>query len=136
MAELRPHIARIRELGGELVVVGSGSPFFAQGFRELLELPADLPIVSDEKLVSYRAAHLRRGIMTVLDPRSAKNAVRAFAGGFRQGKKQGDETQQGGVMVVARDGEIVYRHESRFVGDHEPVEQVVAALASCTTPRG
>jgi NAD(P)-dependent dehydrogenase (short-subunit alcohol dehydrogenase family) len=124
---LRDALGEIRSRGAELVIVGNGSPAFAQAFRE--DMALDAPLLVDPELRAYRAAGLRRGRVELLSPRLPLHAIRALRAGARQGAIQGDPWQLGGVFVIRPDGALVYRHVSREAGDHPPVREVIAALA-------
>lgn len=126
--QLHRERTRIEAAGATLQVIGNGAPMFMAGFRETTGY--DGALYTDPSLAVYKALELRRGWATILDPRAAKNAARALAGGFRQGRTQGDATQQGGVLVVATDGTICFRHADRVAGDGPPVATVLAALAA------
>jgi hypothetical protein len=126
VAELRPRVPEIRAAGGDLVVVGTGAPFFAQGFRELLHLD-DVDVLSDESLASYRLLGFKRGLLT-FSLRSIAPYLRAFQRGQRQARTQGDALQQGGAIVVRPGGEIVYRFVSEVAGEHAPPDEVVEAV--------
>jgi len=128
VVQLHRERARIEAAGATLQVIGNGAPMFMAGFRETTGY--DGALYTDPSLAVYAALALRRGWRTILDPRAAKNAARALAGGFRQGRTQGDATQQGGVLVVATDGTIRFRHADRVAGDGPPVGTVLAALAA------
>jgi peroxiredoxin len=117
---------RIRAAGAELVAIGSGTPNFIAGFRELTGFRGTL--LSDPTLSAYRAAGMRRGHWRSFTPLSAAYAVRALARGHMQGRTQGDAAQQGGVLVVLPPGRVVYAHFSKVTGDNAPAEEVVAAL--------
>src|SRR4030095_13816858 len=112
--------------GAELVVIGNGAPSFIAGFRE--QTRWDGPVYTDPSLAAYRAAELKRGVANTLDPRSLGNALRAFAGGQRQGRTQGDSWQQGGVLVIPPSGEVKWHHASTRPGDNASARDVVAAL--------
>lgn len=117
---------RIGAAGATLHVIGNGPPMFMAGFRDTTGY--DGPLYSDPSLAVYRALELRRGWRTIVSARAAGNAVRALRGGFRQGRTQGDATQQGGVLVIGKDGRIHYRHADEVAGDHPPVADVLAAV--------
>jgi NAD(P)-dependent dehydrogenase (short-subunit alcohol dehydrogenase family) len=123
---LRDSLPEIRRRGGELVIVGNGSRYFAASFRE--ELRLDGPLLVDPELHAYRAAGLRRGRVEILSPRVPLNAVRALLRGARQHGVHGDPWQLGGVFVIRPGGQLVYRHVSREAGDHPPIDDVLAAL--------
>lgn len=105
-----------------LVVVGNGAPMFIAGFRETTGY--DGPIYTDPSLEVYKAAQLKRGVGTVLTFGAAKATIGSLRRGFRQGKTQGDATQQGGVLVIARDGRVLYHHISDHPGDNASPEDI------------
>jgi len=123
VAEFRPHVASLREAGIDLAVIGSGAPHFARGFKATMDF--DAPIFCDEKLATYAAASLHRGLSHMLHPaqvRKWKDAARYF-----QFELQGDMTQQGGVLIVCPDGSVPFRFHNRYPGDHADTGTVVAA---------
>lgn len=137
---MQVHRARleIRERGAELAIVGNGAPSFARAFRE--DLGLDVPLYTDPSLETYRALAFHRGLLrTALSPRTWAHAARALAGGFLQGRTQGDPLQLGGVVVVRPDGTVAYRFASAEAGDHPPIAGILAALgpprpAAAATP--
>ena len=128
VAQLRDKIDEIRIRGGELVIIGNGSAYFAKAFKEDFEL--DCPVLVDTDLRSYRVAGLRRGRVEVLSPQVPLNAIRALKSGARQDGVKGDPWQLGGVFVIRSDGEVTYRYVSDAAGDHAPLSEVFAALNS------
>ena len=124
---MRDRIPEIRARGAELVIVGNGNRGFAAAFRGDFEL--DGPLFVDPELRAYRAAGLRRGRVELLSPRWPLHALRALRAGSRQTRVQGDPWQLGGVFVIRPGGELTYRHASREMGDHAPVDEILAALA-------
>jgi hypothetical protein len=128
VAELRPRVQELRAAGGDLVVVGTGGPSFAEGFREHLGLDeAGIEVLADESRRAYDLLGFKRGLLT-FTPRSIGPYVRAWLHGQRQGRQQGDALQQGGVVVVRPDGEMTFQHVSQFAGDHPKPAAVVAAV--------
>jgi hypothetical protein len=132
VVHLNKEIERIHAAGGELVVVGSGTPNFIGGLRERTGFTG--PIYSDIERTSYRAAGLKRGWLRILNPVSGAHAIGALAGGFRQSGTQGDNAQQGGVLVVLPPGRAVYQHVSKIAGDNAPAGEVVEALEAAVKP--
>jgi hypothetical protein len=49
---------------------------------------------------------------------------------------QGDALQQGGVLVIAPDGTLVFRFASRVSGDHPEVERVLSAVKEAARSMG
>jgi hypothetical protein len=124
--ELNRNIDLIRGAGADLVIIGNGTPSFIAGFRD--ETGWDGPVYTDPTLGAYRAAELKRGVMKTLDPRGWRDAVGAFARGVRQGRTQGDQWQQGGVLAVGPGNRVLYHHASERAGDNASAETIAAAL--------
>jgi NAD(P)-dependent dehydrogenase (short-subunit alcohol dehydrogenase family) len=124
---LRDRVDEIRARGAELVIVGNGTRYFAEAFREDFEL--DTPLLVDPELRAYRAAGLRRGRVEILSPRLPLNALRALRKGFVQTSVEGDPWQLGGVFVIRPGGALMYRYLSQEAGDHPPVDDILAALS-------
>lgn len=110
-----------------LVVVGNGAPMYIEGFRETTGFTG--PIYTDPSLEVYNAAQLKRGLGTMLKVGAAAATIGSLRRGFRQGKTQGDATQQGGVLVIAPDGRILYHHISAYPGDNASPDTVRNALS-------
>lgn len=121
---------RFRALGVQVVVIGNGAPHFAQAFIE--EFNVSLPLYTDPSLKVYEAMSLRRGWRTAFSRKTLAASVETLKKGFRQGRTQGDATQQGGVFVMRRGGALVYRYISEAAGDHPPLDEVLAAAAKAT----
>ena len=126
MAQLRPEVDAIHKLGGELVVVGNGKPFFAAAFRE--DMGLDTPLFVDTELNAYTAAGLKRGIWRTIGPPAWLNGIRALRKGFRQSSVKGDPWQEGGVFIIMPNGKAPYRYISEAAGDHPDPKDVVSAL--------
>jgi peroxiredoxin len=127
ITEAAAHLAPIRALGAELVVVGNGTLSEARDFRDQHQLR--MPLFTNPGGQAYAAAGMRRGWRTNLTPVVALCAVRALRQGFRQTFVAGDPLQQGGIVVIGPRGLEQYRYVSTTAGDHPPFADVVAALA-------
>jgi hypothetical protein len=130
VAELRPHLSEMRRKGANVAIVGNGLPAMAKGFVERLGLSGEARVLTDPKRQSYRLAGFRRGVWATLGPRALVNLIRALRKRLGTGKIEGDAWQQGGTMVIARGGEVLFRYASAYQGDHARPEKLVAALAT------
>ena len=121
-----------RGLGAQVVVIGNGSveflDDFASGYSE------NVVFLTDPKKQAYRALSLLRGMGGIRALGMVGAGFRAYRGGHRQKKVQGDPLQQGGVFVVARGGEVVFEQRSKTAGDHADVEEVLESLRSMPSP--
>jgi hypothetical protein len=115
------------------VIVGSGSPAAARAFAAQVGLEG-VRFFTDEHRLAFERAGFRRGLGTLLSPRAIGNYVRAFFSGHRGGRKEGDALQQGGALVVAPDGTLLYKYVSRASGDHPDIRDLLTALRSKSFP--
>lgn len=123
---MRGFIPRIHAAGGELVVLGNGTPEHARWFVE--DYAFETPVVTDPALQSHRVVGARRGLLAVIDPRTFVAGFRALRSGLRQDKTRGSGTQLGGVFVVGPGDRLSFRYLSRYAGDHPDPEAPVRAL--------
>jgi hypothetical protein len=124
--QLHRHIEQFHGKGAELIAIGNGSPSFIAGFRETTGFTG--PIYTDPSLAAYQMAQLQRGVLRTFDPRGFGAALRALRDGQRQGRTQGDPWQQGGVLVVAKGGAVLWQQTSERAGDNATSEQILSAL--------
>ncbi len=123
---MRDALPEIRARGAELVIVGNGRPEHAIDFRESEGITC--PLFVDPELHAYRAAGLRRGLLSSVSPGVIGRGIRAFVAGKRQGETQGDPWQQGGVFIVTQGHKVAYAYVSQEAGDHPDPSEVLAAL--------
>jgi hypothetical protein len=129
VAELRPHVDALRSQG-TVAVIGSGTPAMAKAFAERMGLPADLLVLTDPKREAYTLLGFTRSVRSTFSLRALFNHLRARRKGFRQGRLAGDPWQQGGTIIVAPSGNLLFEHRSKEPGDHAAPERLVAALRS------
>jgi hypothetical protein len=111
-------LPEIRARGGELVVIGSGTPEQAKRFA--VEERFDGTMVTDPTLEAYNRAGMKRSVLRTFHPKSMISAVRALGSGHTQKQMAGDPWQQGGVVVVSsleRGGHEVLHHAASAAGD-------------------
>jgi hypothetical protein len=119
VAELRPHVAELTQIGVDLHVVGSGTPAQARSFQQHIHAE-DISVVVDERLVSFRAAGMKRSVFRTLHPKSWIHGVKSMIA-HPQRRTAGDPWQLGGAMIVRPDGRVSYRFVSDSAGDHPAV---------------
>lgn len=116
----------IGDAGARLIVIGNGQPRFVADFRRTTGYAGLL--YTDPAREAYRACAFARGVGTTVNPTTARNAVRTFRAGFRQGRTQGDPWQQGGVVAIGPGDEIIWVERVRRAGDAVDLEAVLDAL--------
>jgi len=126
VAGLRGELKQIRDRGAELVVVGNGRPEQARDFKVKQQIK--FPLLTDPELRAYRAAGLRRGLISSLGPRTMLHGIRALTGGNIQSTVQGDPWQQGGVFVITPGERVLFTQRSKEAGDHADPADILAAL--------
>lgn len=123
---MRAYVDRIHAAGGELVIVGNGTPQQAQWFVE--DFNIETPVFTDPEKRSYQVVGARHGMLSSVNPASILAGLKARRQGFKQTETRGDAVQQGGVFVVTPGGRMPYRFLSGFAGDHPDPEDAVRAL--------
>ncbi len=124
---LAPRLHELTRLGLRVAYVGNGEPNFIQGFIERNAVdPEVVEVVTDPSLAAHQALQLPRSFASTYGPRALWGLVRAMLSGFRQSSIEGDNYQQGGVVIIGPDARIAYLHRDRATGDHAPMDDVVA----------
>lgn len=122
---MRGRQAELAAANAQLLFVGTGLPGMAADFARTHGGP--FPVLSDVAKSTYKAAGMKRSLLSTLHPRMLRNVWRAFRMGFRQGRVQGDPYQQGGVVVFDRTGRLLHHQIDTAAGDPLDLAAVVAA---------
>jgi peroxiredoxin len=124
---LAPRLHELTRLGLRVVYVGNGEPRYIEGFIERNAIDVEVvEVLTDPSLAAHRALELHRSAATTYGLRALWNVGRALVNGFRPSTVEGDAYQQGGVLVVDRDGRVAYLHRDRATGDHASTTDVIA----------
>lgn len=125
---LAPRLHELTRLGLHVVYVGNGEPRYIEAFVERNGIdPEVVSVITDPSLAAHRVLELPRSFGTTFGPRGLWNIGRELMSGFWSRELEGDEYQQGGVLVVDRDGRVAYLHRDRATGDHASTSDVIAA---------
>jgi peroxiredoxin len=118
----------LEETGASLVLIGQATPRHAAHFRRRLDI--DLPVLADEKRVSYKAAGAKVGTLDeLLGPKVvAKGLVSSLRSRQPQGRTIGHPAQLGGAMIILPDGSVAWSHMSEDASDNASVAEILEAL--------
>ncbi len=123
---LSPRLLELAALDVRAVFIGNGAPSMIDGFVERQAL-ADkkVTLLTDPSLTAYRAAGFARSKWSTLGPRALVDSARALLAGHPHLSVQGDAFQQGGTLLVDRDGVVCFFHQATSLGDHPSPSDVV-----------
>ena len=119
---------KIRQLGSELTLIGTGSPEQGRGFAQRTESP--FRVLVDPQLVGYQAVELQTKLFGGFRVQTLPRMLRAFRQGFRSLGVQGNPHQLGGTFVITTDNDLVYSYISRTLDDRGKPDEIVDALHS------
>lgn len=128
MVQLHHRSDDIHAAGAELHVIGNGAVYVLADFRATTGYRG--PLFTDPSLRVFDAAGLVRAVSATLNPVGFLQAIGTLRRGFRQGKVQGNAWQQGGALVIARDGTVLWKQVSDRPGDNAAPDQLIAALSA------
>jgi peroxiredoxin len=114
--------------GASVTLIGQAMPRHATHFRRRQAI--ELPVLADEKRISYKAAGAKVATMgELLGPKVvAKGIATTARTGLLQGRTIGHPAQLGGTMVINPAGEIVWSHMSQDASDNAEPDEILAAL--------
>jgi hypothetical protein len=104
--------------------VGNGQVEWAKSFAS--DFGIHFELYTDPTRESFRRAGLKRTLG--FRPKTISAAARAMRAGHWQGRTRGDPLQQGGVVVVSRDGQVLFQHVDSGPGEQVTPENVLARL--------
>jgi peroxiredoxin len=115
-------------VGARLAAIGQGTPRHAEHFVEEYDLDG-MQVLVDPGRETYGLAGAKIATVDELwRPKVVARATKIAASDrLVQGRTQGHAAQLGGVLVVARDGEIAYAHMADDASDNAPVEEILKA---------
>ena len=114
--------------GVGLVLIGQATPRHAAQFRRRQGI--QLPVLADERRVSYRAAGAKvASVSELFGPRSVSKGLVAGARSRKiQTRTVGNAAQLGGSLVIRPDGTVAWSHMSDNAGDNASPEEILAAV--------
>lgn len=125
-AELLGERQRLEASGAQLVFIGNGNPAHAREF--MYEHRLDGCVYTDPSRRLYGLLELHHGMTRTLNPRSVRNARRAYQRGFRPNGVKGDPWQQGGNAAIGADGQILGIDRFEVAGEQVPPTRLVNLL--------
>lgn len=135
--ELSPRLLELHRLGLRTIFIGNGEPRYLAGFIERHVLQdKKVEVVTDPSLRAFHAMHLIRSWWATLGPRALVGFVKAFFAGHRQTWLMGDGSQQGGTLLIDRNGEVAYYYCNTHLGDRAPTVEVVDVALRLLMDRG
>ena len=112
----------------QILLVNMGTPAEAEDFRRQFSVP--FPIICDPGKFLYKTYGLKGGSMLqIFSPRLFLKGLRSISQGHLPGLRQGDPFQLSGVILIDRQGDIVFRYYSRDPSDYATVEMILGAAA-------
>lgn len=88
-------------------------------------------IYVDPSRTIYDDLNCKRGWKAALfNMKVLKSVKTAFKEGYRQGKTQGDMTQNGGLFVIEGGDRVLFEHVEATAGDHPDLKQVLKACGA------
>jgi AhpC/TSA antioxidant enzyme len=116
--------------GASLTLIGQATPRHAAQFRRRQGI--QLPVLADEKRVSYEAAGAKvAGITDLFGPKVvAKGALTGVRNKSIQTRTIGNTAQLGGALVVLPSGEVAWSHMSNDAGDNASPEEIIEAITA------
>ncbi|MCP4447299.1 MAG: hypothetical protein GY811_18420 [Myxococcales bacterium] len=123
---MQPRVREFEAKGAGLFVIGSGLPQYIEGFRDTTGYTG--PVYTDPSLKVFEKAQLVRSVRATFGLRSVLHGLENLKKGHRQGKAQGDMLQQGGALVIAQDGTVLFAHQSNAGGDNVSPTALLSAL--------
>lgn len=118
-----------------LVLVGNGTPDHAKDFIEEMGWESDM--FTDPRRTTYAALGMRKGLAVTFTAPALAKVIKSLREGNSQtfSRLPSDAFQQGGAVLVDRDGNVSFFHADAFAGDHIDVDVLYEKVcAACKPP--
>lgn len=129
---LRVRLGELVRLGVRVGLIGHGTPAGLRGLAGRERLDPGVELLTDPTGASHREAGLRRSWAGSWGPGALVGFALAVGRGYRQPgglllghPDEGEREQQGGALVVARGGPVLYAYASERLGDLPDLSDVV-----------
>jgi hypothetical protein len=139
VAELTPRLRTLHGLGVQSIFLSSGDAEFIDEFSRRHKLEdKSVTILTDPSLKVYELANLRRSKWATYGLPAMVGAARAMGRGYVNEKGSGDDTQQGGLLLMDAGNTVrfCYRNKnSADRADSNVVVQIAMGLAAKSVSR-
>ncbi|MGQ0824991.1 MAG: AhpC/TSA family protein [Actinomycetota bacterium] len=131
-AQLRERHDEIRELGAEIVTIGTGNPQYAEAFVRDEQIPY-LVLVDDDEAAARVAGVRSSSFIGLFNPRTWKTTRETMRRGHRIHRAGKRVTQLGATFVVGPGDVVHYSHVDADSTDHAPLDDVIEALRAAAS---
>jgi peroxiredoxin len=133
---LRERYDELRDLGGEVIAIGTGNVPYAAAFVTEEHVP--FPVLVDDAGAAARAAQVKRVnfYRLLFDRRSLAGAREARAAGHRIHKPGKRTNQLGATFVIGPGDRVQYEHVDDHTADHASLADVLDALRKASGVTG
>lgn len=135
-ADWRDLAPRLRDCGNvALVLVGNGTPEQAREFVEEMSWEGDM--FTDPSRRTYRALQFSTGLGVTFNLPALGKVITSIKEGNSQtwSRLPTDGFQQGGAVLIDRDGCVQLFHADAFAGDHVDLDELFEQTCkACTVP--
>ena len=131
LVEILPSIDVFIKQNIKVVFIGNGDAKFIRDFKEKYGIDKAF-VFTDPELKLYSAFGLKKSLNGAVGFGAVLNVFKLVGKGLIQTSIQGSVTQQGGVALVDKQGQIVFQHRSQKLGDNAPVSRLIKAANSLT----
>lgn len=126
---MRGRYGEIRDVGGEIVAVGTGDVRYARDFVADESIP--FPVLVDDDGRAADAASVRSSsFIGMFHPRTWAATRETWRRGHRIHHAGKRVTQLGATFVIAPGPRVAYEHLDADSTDHAPLDAVVSAVAT------
>jgi peroxiredoxin len=123
---LEQHREEFENVGVNVVAVGLGEPKHAALFGP--QLAPSVTCLTRSTPEAHSAYGIgRAGAQSLTQPGILSAALKATAGGHRQGRATGDTRVLSATFVIDRAGVVRFAHYARFPGDDPQIEDILRA---------
>ena len=124
IGDLKAHYQQIRDAGYNVVAIGQGSEARAARFAEDNDLP--FPVFGDKERQTYAAYGLTSSRFgSFLEPDAYRVGIKSLLHGYFPSMPEGSLTQNPGVFLIDRAGQIKKAKIGQHAGDFATIPEIM-----------
>ena len=120
----------------QVILIGNGSARYIDPFKKRFYLDdKSIKVFTDPSLTIYKQMNLKKSIMGVIGFSGIFNFLKFMGKGLKQSGIEGNNSQQGGTLLIDDERNVRYFYSSQYLGDNGNIAEVMKAVTTVSSEK-